>query len=96
VGRLERRELAREFEHRYDKDDAELAHAGINVAEPVPDEFHQLFSVSAPAVPLPSWASTRIVRARGVGRGTDRLTQPPRMHVAAVGRSPRNTLTILP
>jgi diaminopimelate decarboxylase len=37
------------------KDDGELAHAvldaGINVAEPVPNEFHQLFSVSAPAAP---------------------------------------------
>jgi diaminopimelate decarboxylase len=37
------------------KDDGALAHAvldaGINVAEPVRDEFHQLFSVSAPAAP---------------------------------------------
>ena len=37
------------------KDDGGLAHAvldaGVNVAEPVPNEFHQLFSVSAPAAP---------------------------------------------
>jgi len=35
------------------KDDGELPHvvldAGINVAEPVPNEYHQLFSASAPA-----------------------------------------------
>jgi diaminopimelate decarboxylase len=35
------------------KDDGELPHAvldaGVNVAEPVPNEYHQLFSVSAPA-----------------------------------------------
>ena len=34
------------------KDDGSLAHAvldaGINVAEPVPGEYHQLFSVDAP------------------------------------------------
>ena len=37
------------------KDDGPLAHAvldaGINVAEPVPGEYHQLFSVSAPGAP---------------------------------------------
>jgi len=37
------------------KTDGSLAHAvldaGVNVAEPVPNEYHQLFSVSAPAAP---------------------------------------------
>ena len=37
------------------KDDGELTHAvldaGIEVAEPVSNEYHQLFSVSAPAAP---------------------------------------------
>ena len=37
------------------KDDGKLTHAvldaGVNVAEPVPNEYHQLFSVSAPAEP---------------------------------------------
>lgn len=37
------------------KQDGDLAHAvldaGINVAEPVPNEFHQLFSVTAPGSP---------------------------------------------
>jgi diaminopimelate decarboxylase len=45
------------------KDDGELVHAvldaGINIAEPVRSEYHQLFSVSTPA--LPATTSYRLV-----------------------------------